>query len=77
MIVDTIKLAVNMPGDTLTGVAPKIERNLALLEAVIEISIKEPKAAYAVENLGDEMTVTNDATDVKGEKKWPGRDFPY
>jgi HSP20 family molecular chaperone IbpA len=45
--VDTTKLAANMSGDTLTVVAPKIEKKAALDKAEstkIEIKIVEPKA---------------------------------
>lgn len=46
--VDTTKLAANMSGDTLTVVAPKIERKAALDQAEskkIEIKVVEPNAA--------------------------------
>ncbi|KAL7547026.1 hypothetical protein ACHAWF_010352 [Thalassiosira exigua] len=89
--VDTTKLAANMSGDTLTVVAPKIERKAALDEAEnkkIEIKVVEaPKAALqddspkaptrlAVENLKQEEKVEA-KPQAEGDAKWPARDFPY
>jgi len=91
--VDTTKLAANMSGDTLTVVAPKIERKLALEAAKdqkIEIKVQEPTAALQ-DNIDDtekaptRLAVENlkaekveaKQTTEEGEKKWPSRDFPY
>jgi HSP20 family protein len=89
--VDTTKLAANMSGDTLTVVAPKIERKAALDQAEnkkIEIKVVEaPKAALqddtpkaptrlAVENLKQEEKVEA-KPQAEGDAKWPARDFPY
>ena len=85
--VDTTKLAANMSGDTLTVVAPKIEKKAALDKAEnkkIEIKVEEPKAALQD---GAEPTTNTHSTPLfaenpnkqttEGEKKWPVRDFPY
>jgi HSP20 family protein len=89
--VDTTKLAANMSGDTLTVVAPKIERKAALDQAEnkkIEIKVVEaPKAALqgdtskaptrlAVENFKQEEKVEA-KPQAEGDAKWPARDFPY
>jgi HSP20 family protein len=88
--VDTTKLAANMSGDTLTVVAPKIEKKEALDHAEnkkIEIKVVGPPEAalqddtpkaptrLAVENLKQEEKV--DKPQGEGEAKWPARDFPY
>mmetsp|Transcript_20041 Transcript_20041/g.42156 ORF Transcript_20041/g.42156 Transcript_20041/m.42156 type:complete len:242 (+) Transcript_20041:72-797(+) len=80
---DTTKLAANMSGDTLTVVAPKIERKTALDQAQnkkIEIKVEEEPAApatrLAVENLKQEA-VEPMPTEMEGKKRWPARDFPY
>jgi len=85
--VDTAKLAANMSGDTLTVVAPKIEKKLALGEAKdkkIEIKIEEPRVDLQVKDETAETPVEEESSSLKmqkptleGEARWPVRDFPY
>lgn len=85
--VDTSQLAANMSGDTLTVVAPKIEKKDALANAEskkIEINVVEPQAALQ-DGGGEEVPVAanmkNDAgqkaTNKNSDGSWPVRDFPY
>ena len=85
--VDTSQLAANMSGDTLTVVAPKIDKKDALANAEskkIEINVVEPQAALQ-DGGGEEVPVAanmkNDAgqkaTNKNSDGSWPVRDFPY
>ena len=88
--IDTTKLSANVSGETLTFVAPKIEKKRAALVPAaetkkIEIHVEEPKqndevratTSLPIEKLKGEHATLDRSSDIETEQKWPARDFPY